>query len=47
VVTFYSGSAMPVFLLTVFGTGERAGLPRAECDTLANLTGMLVEHYRG
>ena len=41
-ITFYSGAGVPVFLLTVFGKGEKANLSGAEKNTLAKLTKMLV-----
>ena len=45
VITFYSGSDVPVFLLTVFAKGERADLSKAERNALAHLTRMLVDSY--
>ena len=46
VITLYSGGALPVFLLTVFGKGERADLSKAERNALARLTKVLVDSYR-
>ena len=46
VITYWAGSALPVFLLTVFGKGDRANLTRAECNTLATITGRLATAYR-
>jgi len=46
VITFYSGGGFPVFLLTVFGKGERSDLSKAERNALAHLTKVLVESYR-
>jgi len=37
---------LPVFLLTVFGKGERAGLSKAERNALARLTKVLVDSCR-
>ena len=37
-ITFYSGVMMPVYLLTVFGKGEKANLSDAECNALRALT---------
>lgn len=45
VVTLYSGPDLPVFLLTVFGKGERSDLSKAERNALAKLTEALVESY--
>lgn len=44
-ITFYTGDAMPVFLLTVFSKGEKSNLSRSECNELRKLTGSIVEAY--
>jgi hypothetical protein len=44
-ITFYSGSAMPLYLLTVFSKGERSNLTTAECNNLRVLTRALVEEH--
>lgn len=46
VVTFFTGPDLPVFLVTVFGKGERANLSKAERNGLAALTKILVADYR-
>ncbi len=46
VVTFFSGPNVPVFLVTVFGKGEKSNLTRAECNELKGLTRALVDTYR-
>ena len=46
VVTFYSGKAIPLFLLTMFGKGERSDLSPAERNALKALTKALVAAYR-
>ena len=46
VITFYGDAELPVFLLTVFGKGERANLSRAEQNELRQLLGLLVVEYR-
>lgn len=38
VITYFGGEDIPVFLLTVFGKGERTNLTRAEVNGLAKLT---------
>jgi len=43
IVTYFGGEDIPVFLLTVFGKGERANLSRAEVNGLAKLTKVLRE----
>lgn len=46
VITFFTGDHLPVFLITVFGKGERANLSKRECNQLAALTATLSEEYR-
>ena len=46
VITFYAGPTMPVFLLALYGKGERADLSKAERNELRVLLGSLVETYR-
>jgi hypothetical protein len=38
VVTYFAGKEVPVFLLTVFGKGEKDNLTKAERNALAELT---------
>jgi hypothetical protein len=42
-ITFYSGEAMPVYLITVFGKGERSDLSQGQRNELRKLTSILVE----
>jgi hypothetical protein len=46
-ITFYSGAMMPVYLLTVFGKGEKANLSDAECNALRAMTKTLAAEHRG
>ncbi len=46
VIYYYHNSSMPLFLLTVFGKGEKANLSGAERNELARLTAILVKSYR-
>jgi hypothetical protein len=46
VITFYSGVEVPVFLLNVFGKGDRADLTKAEVNALRSILGRIVETYR-
>jgi hypothetical protein len=46
VITFYSGPRIPLFLLTVFGKGEKADLTAAERNELRKSLGELVDEYR-
>ena len=45
VVYFYHNGTIPLFLLTVFGKGEKANLSKAERNDLARLTDLLRKHY--
>mgnify|MGYP000979719561 FL=1 len=45
VITFFSGSDMPLFLITVFAKNERSDLSKAECNALATMTKRLAETY--
>lgn len=47
VVTFFTGADLPVFLLTVFGKGEKANLSKAERNALAVLSRTLASAYKG
>ena len=45
VVTFFSGDTIPVFLITVFGKGEKDNLSKGERNGLTQLTKELVSSY--
>jgi hypothetical protein len=45
VITFFSGAAIPVFLLTVFGKSQKVNLTKAERNGLRSLTAQIVEAY--
>lgn len=45
-ITFYSGTQMPVFLLTVFGKGEKSTLTASECRDLKQIAKGIVDAYR-
>ncbi len=45
-ITFYSGAMMPVYLLTVFGKGEKANLSDAECNALRTLAKAIAAEHR-
>jgi len=42
-ITFYSGDSCPVYLLTVFGKGEKANLNKGERNSLAKLAKAIVD----
>ncbi|WP_255696596.1 type II toxin-antitoxin system RelE/ParE family toxin [Aurantimonas sp. HBX-1] len=45
-ITFYSGEAVPVFLITVFSKGERASLTAGERNKLKAMAAVLVDEYK-
>lgn len=45
-ITFYGGPSLPVFLLTVFGKGEKIDLTHAERNELRKELAGLAEDYR-
>lgn len=45
-ITFYGGSDLPVFLLTVFSKGEKANLTKGERNQLAAYTKVITDTYR-
>ena len=47
VIYYYHNGTMPLFLLTVFGKGEKANLSKAERNELAKFTNLLLKHYGG
>lgn len=44
-ISFYATSDMPVFLVTVFGKGEKADLTKGERNALAAVGERLIETY--
>lgn len=46
IITFFTGPDLPVFLITVFGKGERADLAQKERNALGDMTKLIVEGYR-
>lgn len=47
IIFAFGGGDIPVFLITVFGKGEKDNLSQAERNELAKLTKVLFETYRG
>ena len=45
IVYFYGGGDIPVFLLTVFGKGEKANLNQGERNALRQMVGALKRGY--
>jgi hypothetical protein len=46
VITYFGGSEVPVFLLTMFGKGERVNLSKAERNDLRKMLHLFTEEYR-
>jgi hypothetical protein len=46
VITFYTGADIPVFLLNVFGKGEKTNLSKAERNDMRKGLKILVANYR-
>lgn len=46
VITFYTGPDLPVFLITLFGKGERVDLTQAERNAIKRELAGLAEDYR-
>lgn len=47
VIYYYHNGTMPLFLLTVFGKGEKVNLSKSERNELAKFTKLLLKHYGG
>ncbi|NOX43793.1 MAG: type II toxin-antitoxin system RelE/ParE family toxin [Gammaproteobacteria bacterium] len=47
VIYYHHNETIPLFLLTVFGKGEKANITKAEGKELAKLTAILVKSYGG
>jgi hypothetical protein len=45
VIYYFHNGTMPLFLLTLFGKGEKANLSKAERNELAKLTSLLRKIY--
>ena len=47
VIYYYHNEAMPLFLLSLFGKGEKSNLTKSECNDLAKITSLLIKNYGG
>lgn len=45
IIYYYHNENMPLFLLTLFGKGEKANLSKSERNALAKFTELLVKKY--
>lgn len=43
---YFAAADVPVFLLDVYGKGDKANLTKGERNALAKLTGLLADAYR-
>jgi hypothetical protein len=46
-ITLFTGENLPVFLLTVFGKGQKVNLTKAERNDLKKLSDQIVKEYTG
>lgn len=46
VITFYAAADVPVFLLDVYGKGDKANLSKAERNALAATLGLIADAHR-
>lgn len=47
VIYYYHNESIPLFLLTLFGKGEKANLAKSERNDLSKFTGLLLRQYGG
>ncbi len=47
VIYYHHNESMPLFLLTLFGKGEKSNLTKSESNDLAKLTSLLIKGYGG
>lgn len=45
-IHFFGGLDIPVFLLTIYGKGDKANLTKAERNGLAEILGNIADQYR-
>lgn len=46
-IYYYHNETTPLFLLTVFGKGEKTNLSKSERNELAKFTSLLIKQYGG
>ena len=47
VIYYYHNGSIPLFLLTVFGKGEKANISKSERNELSKLSSLLLKKYGG
>ena len=45
-ITYFGGDDVPLFLLAIFGKGEKSNLTQAECNELRTILASLADEYR-
>lgn len=46
-IYFYHNKSIPLFMLTVFGKGEKENISKSDCNNLTKLTLLLKNNYGG
>ncbi len=47
IIYYFYNESMPLFLLTLFGKGEKSNLSRSERNDLAKFSTLLIKNYGG
>ena len=47
IVYYFHNKSMPLFLLTLFGKGEKSNLSKSERNELAKFASLLIKNYGG
>jgi len=47
IIYYFHNESMPIFLLTLFGKGEKTNLSKSERNDLAKFTSLLIQNYGG
>lgn len=47
IIYYFHNEDIPLFLLTLFGKGEKSNLSKSERNELAKLTSLLIKNYGG
>ena len=47
IIYYHHNESIPLFLLTLFGKGEKANLTKSEGNDLAKFTSLLIKNYGG
>ena len=47
IIYYFHNESMPLFLLTLFGKGEKSNLTKSERNELSKFTSLLIKNYGG